>query len=214
MKTLLLLTTASVGLAAGAADAATISFAGYQTALNPGEFLVTNFDNPLTTASGFTLTGNAAFLTGSSSNGAAPAFSDTQRDPTQYLSIEAGQKEVLSTPALKEISFYVGSLDSYNELTFSFVGGGTQSFSGNDLAGAVTQADNGDQQAVNTNGRYTFTFGKAIDGVTLASSQNSFEISNIGAAGVPEPTTWAMMLVGFGGLGGMLRGNRRKPVAA
>jgi hypothetical protein len=212
MKTLLLLATASVGLAAGAADAATITFASYQTALNPGETLVTNFDSPASIASGFTLTGNAALLTGSSSDGAAPAFSDTLRDPTQYLSIEGGQQEVLSTPSLKEISFYVGSLDSYNSLTFSFVGGGTQTFSGSDLAAAVTQADNGDQQALNTNGRYTFTFDKAVDGVTLASGQNSFEVSNIGAA-VPEPTTWAMMLVGFGGLGGMLR-NRRKAVLA
>ncbi|WP_309605252.1 PEPxxWA-CTERM sorting domain-containing protein [Phenylobacterium sp.] len=33
-------------------------------------------------------------------------------------------------------------------------------------------------------------------------------------AGVPEPSTWAMMLVGFGGLGAVLRANRRRPVAA
>jgi hypothetical protein len=35
------------------------------------------------------------------------------------------------------------------------------------------------------------------------------------AAGVPEPTSWALMLVGFGGLGAMLRRQRRvQPVAA
>ncbi|HWY61714.1 MAG TPA: PEPxxWA-CTERM sorting domain-containing protein [Rhizomicrobium sp.] len=33
-------------------------------------------------------------------------------------------------------------------------------------------------------------------------------------SGVPEPTTWAMFLVGFGGLGLMLRGSRRKGTAA
>jgi len=31
-------------------------------------------------------------------------------------------------------------------------------------------------------------------------------------AGAPEPATWAMMLVGFAGLGGALRTSRRKPV--
>jgi hypothetical protein len=31
-----------------------------------------------------------------------------------------------------------------------------------------------------------------------------------GVGGVPEPATWAMMLVGFGGLGAVLRGAKRK----
>jgi hypothetical protein len=40
--------------------------------------------------------------------------------------------------------------------------------------------------------------------------QPSFE-AVVGGAGVPEPTTWTMMLLGFGGLGAMLR--RRRMVA-
>lgn len=32
--------------------------------------------------------------------------------------------------------------------------------------------------------------------------------------GVPEPATWALMLVGFGALGAAIRGRRRSPVAA
>ncbi|THD53370.1 MAG: PEP-CTERM sorting domain-containing protein [Phenylobacterium sp.] len=37
-------------------------------------------------------------------------------------------------------------------------------------------------------------------------------ISNGGA--VPEPASWALMLVGFGGLGAALRGSRRRAAAA
>jgi hypothetical protein len=33
------------------------------------------------------------------------------------------------------------------------------------------------------------------------------------AAAVPEPSTWAMMLVGFGGLGGVVRRSRRRAIA-
>lgn len=40
-------------------------------------------------------------------------------------------------------------------------------------------------------------------------SAGSVTITSI--SGVPEPTIWAMMLVGFGGMGAMLRGSRRRP---
>jgi hypothetical protein len=38
-----------------------------------------------------------------------------------------------------------------------------------------------------------------------------FEFNPINAAGVPEPATWAMMLVGFGGLGAVMRRRRQLP---
>jgi hypothetical protein len=40
-----------------------------------------------------------------------------------------------------------------------------------------------------------------------------FVVSNVSVTGVPEPTTWAIMLVGFGGLGAAMRNTRRKQVA-
>ncbi len=36
---------------------------------------------------------------------------------------------------------------------------------------------------------------------------------DISPAGVPEPSTWAMLILGFGGIGVMLRGTRRRQAA-
>ncbi len=44
--------------------------------------------------------------------------------------------------------------------------------------------------------------------VTFSSGQNSFEFDNI-AAGVPEPATWALMILGFGAVGATIRSQRR-----
>ena len=41
-----------------------------------------------------------------------------------------------------------------------------------------------------------------------------FEFDQVQASGTPEPATWAMMLVGFGGLGVTLRRARRGPATA
>jgi hypothetical protein len=71
----------------------------------------------------------------------------------------------------------------------------------------------GNQAVASTNGRVYFNFGgQKVYDVLFTSSGNSFEFDNI-AASVPEPSTWAMMLVGFGGLGAAMRSSRRKQVA-
>ena len=43
---------------------------------------------------------------------------------------------------------------------------------------------------------------------------NDFGIDNISVAAVPEPASWLMMIMGFGGLGAVLRSNRRRAIAA
>ena len=46
-----------------------------------------------------------------------------------------------------------------------------------------------------------------LDGVTKNAYLGSFDITAVSA--VPEPATWAMLLLGFGGIGVMLRGRRK-----
>jgi hypothetical protein len=56
-------------------------------------------------------------------------------------------------------------------------------------------------------------YGDTIDGRgTLNSLKHADDIAPIIQASVPEPASWAMMLVGFGGLGALLR--RRRSLAA
>jgi len=44
----------------------------------------------------------------------------------------------------------------------------------------------------------------------LISTTNAFEIDNLAINPVPEPATWAMMLLGFAGIGFAVR-KQRKP---
>lgn len=70
---------------------------------------------------------------------------------------------------------------------------------------------------------YTASFTSTITGSTevaiwnanTAYSGNDFALDDIRlSAAVPEPASWALMIVGFGGIGAALRGRRRTAVAA
>ncbi len=52
------------------------------------------------------------------------------------------------------------------------------------------------------------------DNVTLATTRGTTSWNFETNAGVPEPSSWALMLLGFGGLGAMMRRARRGGVAA
>jgi hypothetical protein len=67
---------------------------------------------------------------------------------------------------------------------------------------------NGNQFSPLTNGYVNFA--GAFDTVIFGSGSNSLEIDNISSA-VPESTTWAMMILGFMGVGFMAY--RRKGVS-
>ena len=70
---------------------------------------------------------------------------------------------------------------------------------------------NGDQGAPGSNQYMTFT-NLIFDRVVLGSiGQNSFEFDNVTVAAVPEPATWAMMILGFLGVGFMAYRRKSTP---
>lgn len=199
MRTLIL---AAALVAAAPLSAMTIvaSSNGPDAGAPAGQHVIDNFD----TAAG--LSGNYALVTGSSSGQYAAPF----EDETQYLTVFGGQSASLAiSPAAKGLSFYWGSIDAYN--TVSFYSGATlvASFTGDQVPAAP--ADGSQGNPVN-NRRVTFDFqGASVDRVQFASSQNSFELDTVTAA-VPEPASWALLVVGFGLVGVSAR--RRTTVVA
>ena len=113
-----------------------------------------------------------------------------------------------------------GSIDSYNEISFFNDGvqvGGT--FTGSNFAQPVA---NGDQASDGTNRYVFFSFngGDRFDTVVFRSTQAAFEMDNLAFGGavpgaeapVPEASTWAMMLLGFLGLGFLSYRRKSRPL--
>jgi len=177
----------------------------------PGYTVVDTFDNSTglinSTGNGYELTTNH------DSTGAPPA--NSVPFGTSYLSVLGGGGVSIDFGALPtngavhSFEFDWGSIDSFNTLVIHQMGGpditiipGSASFP-NDA--------NGNQVAPGTNGLFMVTgnAGETFTGVTMTSGQNSFEVDNLAVAGVPEPATWAMMILGLGGMGMALRSRRR-----
>lgn len=135
---------------------------------------------------------------GGSGNGAQPFGTSGN-----YLSVLGGGTENVSFSNRSSFSFFWGSIDDFNTIVVHTTTGDA-SFTGLQVAGIVgngVQAT-GCQNVTNCNRYFTFTdadAGSFITGFSMSSTQNSFEITNISA--VPEPATWAMMILGFLGLG-------------
>jgi hypothetical protein len=210
------LTAATLALMATSANAAVTldgSQAGYSTApFGAGQSLVVGFGGA--NAPGYTFATDPTpyiFLTadGVHDGIAAPPFGDTT---AHYMAIQTGQSETLNTPVLRSLSLFIGSLDTFNEITFNGTGGFTQSFMGSQLFTPALGDQTGDQN----NRRFYFSFDPSnkVDQIVFASSGQSFEFDTIAASAVPEPATWAMMLLGFGGIGFLLRASKRQDMGA
>jgi hypothetical protein len=127
--------------------------------------------------------------------------------------LTGGSATLTSLKGLTSFSFYMGSPDEYNGMSFTFYGAGAPiTLTGNQIWGGSPPG-----AGVQTVG-YTVTYTFAPDPVhtiQFTSTGNSFEFDKLyGTQAVPEPASWALMIVGFGMAGGMMRAKRRAQVTA
>lgn len=203
-----------VALAAGttAANAAiSVSSTGYGLATPAGASAVVDFDDP--SYGGFILGGSGYNLvTGTQSDSSAPADGplNSDRDTTKYLSVYNGAATLKGTTGYNNVSLFWGSIDDYNALDLLDAHGNvfdTVTYS------TIGAGSNGDQLASNTNRRVDIASTQAIYGLQFRSTSAAFEVDNIAFSGaVPEPASWALMLGGFGMIGGALRSRRKSAV--
>ena len=204
MKTIALMGAAALAVMAPAAYAApTITFDGGSGTTAAGTTVFQNFDSY---APGTLLGTKAYALDTRTSTSVRPAFGSTGN----YESTIGGGKYSVDFAATNVFSFVLGSLDSFNKLTLLFSDNTTITYLGGQIIGGLSFIS-GDQHSPLSNGVVTYRTngGPFIVGATFTSTSDSFEIDNLARGGVPEPATWALMILGFGAIGGAVRSRRR-----
>jgi hypothetical protein len=211
MRKTLLMTTGLAWLALTAAASAAVT-------LTPGPEDPQYFASVAAGANGFTLdgitwtlvSGSAATAKGTTPGiSAAPLGMGTSTTTgTTYMSVEGGGTEMASwaTPQTS-LSIYWGSIDAnvpgapsggnINDLSITVDG---YTLTGLDLM-AMGAHGTGSQTDPKANELVTITGLAAFTEVEFHTSRNAFEFTLGSSSSVPEPATWAMMMLGFAGLG-------------
>lgn len=181
-------------LSASAAHSTTINFESYP---DPSDF--TSFSNSgatFTAAGATTLFEISAYGQTWGTSGAKILC------PYTAANYCGGDFNVTFAGSVKNLQFYFTGDNSTAALT-------TQAFLNGVLLGTVIVAGDGNQstaQLVNLSG-----FG-AIDKLVVtgaSADDHGFGYDDFSFIAVPEPSTWAMMLLGFGAIGASIRRSRR-----
>ena len=207
MRKTLLMTTGLAWLAlTGAAGAVTVQLT--QGPQNPQYFASEAAHQNGFTLGGITwslVSGVAETEKGSLANVyAAPlGMGTSQTTGTTYMAVEGGGTEMATwaTPQTS-LSIYWGSIDGTSSNMNSFaITIDNYTLTGADLVSMYGASGTGSQVDPLANQLVTITGLGPFTTATFSSTANAFEFSLATAAGTPEPSTWAMMALGFAGLG-------------
>jgi hypothetical protein len=162
------------------------------------------------------VSGSAATAKGTTPGvSAAPLGMGTGPNGTTYMSVEGGGVELATwaTPQTS-LSIYWGSIDGNaggnNNLNSLAITIGGYTLTGADLV-SLGALGTGNQNLPADNQWVTITGLGDFTQVSFSSTGNAFEFSL--GSGVPEPSTWAMMGLGFAALGFMGWRESRKTAA-
>ena len=211
LRTALIAVSALAALAASPAAATptapTLTSQVANTPLPAGLFMIDTFDAPI--APGFAFYGGLVRLgsLGAIKSVTAPPPGDL----TKYLTVLGGKTATLtSVTPLKKLSLYIGSPDSFNAIRF--IGTGYDfTLMGSQLWQPLAATD-GDW---GWGRRLIYDFGSyGVTKVVFSSTRNSLEFDDLAGAiqtAVPEPSSWALMLLGFFGAGALIRRRTQAP---
>lgn len=115
---------------------------------------------------------------------------------------------IAANRAFRTLSFYWGSVDSYNTLE---VIGKNNTILRSIVGNEINNPANGNQTDPFSNQRVFLRFadGEEFTGLRIRSGQRAFELDDIAGSAVPEPGTWIMLLAGFAMVGHAVRSRRR-----
>jgi hypothetical protein len=157
------------------------------------------------------LSGSYSLEIGSGPGYAAPAGDTTQFAVVPIPTGPSSGSAILDLPGtakmFKSVSLYWGSIDQYN--TLEFLNGNTVIFT---ILGGMLPPANGDQGAGITNRRVNVDFGmtgQQLTAMRFTSTSRAFEFDDVALGAVPEPQSWALMIVGFGLVGAAARRRTR-----
>ncbi|GGB37145.1 hypothetical protein GCM10011380_28190 [Sphingomonas metalli] len=168
------------------------------------------------TGAGFTFNGSSGTFGVRTGSSQGQWQQPTPGDASSYASVQNNSTlKIFTSNAASRgydlISLYLGSVDDYNSISvLNTAGVAIATYTGQQLLNFAVPAGTANGT---TSYRITFTRSAgdvAFGGLSVTSNRdNAAEFDNLVFA-VPEPSTWALMLAGFGMVGMAMRARRRR----